>query len=56
MRKLALDNIKAAGGLSHARSMVVRLQKAVDDRLAIDEETAGAKNWILRLLQKRLEV
>lgn len=56
VRQLALNNIKAAGGLSHARSVVVRLQKAVNDKLAIAEETAGAKNWILRLLQKRLEI
>ncbi|KZF21949.1 terpenoid synthase [Xylona heveae TC161] len=56
IRKLALDDIKAAGGLEHTKSIALELQKTVDKALTNLEEKTGVKNWILRLMQKRLEL
>lgn len=56
VRKLAVDSIKATGGLEYARKTAVSLQEAVDETLCQYEDRVGAKNWILRLVQKRLDV
>ena len=56
MRKLAVDEIKAANGLLHTRDVVLGLEKAVEDEIARIERGTGRKNWILRLVQKRLRI
>ncbi|KAI1765276.1 isoprenoid synthase domain-containing protein [Hypoxylon sp. FL1150] len=56
MRKLALDDIKAAGGLEYAKKTTLGLQDAVNETLTMYEKKVGEKNWLLRLAQKRLEI
>lgn len=56
VRKLAVDSIKATGALEYARKTAISLQEAVDETLSQYEDRVGAKNWILRLAQKRLEI
>lgn len=56
LRKLALNDIKATGGLEYAKSTAMDLQEAVNETLSQYEDKVGAKNWILRLVQKRLEI
>ena len=56
VRKLALHDIKVAGGLQYTRDVVMRLQEAVENKLTEFEEKTGRENWILRLVQKRLEI
>lgn len=56
IRKLALNDIKAAGGLEYAKNTAMDLQEAVNETLSQYEDKVGAKNWILRLVQKRLEI
>ena len=56
IRKLVLDDIRAAGGLTHARETVASLQGAIEEKLMSLEEETGMKNWILRLIQLRLEL
>ena len=55
-RKLVLDDIKAAGALSYTHELIEQLQEEVEkEQKALDERT-GVKNWILRLIQQRLQV
>jgi ophiobolin F synthase len=56
IRKLALDDIKAAGGVEYTRKVVKDLQRAVETCLSLYEAKLGAKNFILRLVQKKLEL
>nr|USS30769.1 BFT [Nectria nigrescens] len=56
IRKLALDDIKATGGLEYAEKTAIELQEAVSETLTTYEERVGEKNWLLRLAQKRLEI
>lgn len=56
VRKLALNDIKAAGGLEYAKATTIRLQDAVNESLTMYENKVGEKNWLLRLAQKRLEI
>lgn len=56
IRKLALNDIKATGGLEYAKKTAMDLQEAVNETLSQYEDKVGAKNWILRLVQKRLEI
>lgn len=56
LRRLALDSIKASGGLTFAKSVILQLQSAVWEGLEMLEGQAGSKNWILRLVLKRLEI
>ena len=56
IRKLALDDIKAAGGVEHTRNVVKELQAAVETSLSLYEAKLGTKNSILRLVQKKLEL
>ncbi|KAK6084429.1 polyprenyl synthetase [Seiridium cupressi] len=56
IRKLALDDIKATGGLEYAKKTAMGLQDSVNETLSQYEDKVGAKNWILRLVQKRLEL
>lgn len=56
IRKLALNDIKATGGLEYAKNTAMDLQEAVSETLSQYEDKVGAKNWILRLVQKRLEI
>lgn len=56
IRKLALDVIKASGGLDYAKTVVLALQEMVDKTLTHAEQKTGISNWVLRLVQKRLEI
>jgi ophiobolin F synthase len=56
IRKLALDDIKAAGGVEYTRQVVKELQRAVGTSLSLYEAEVGTKNFILRLVQKKLEL
>jgi hypothetical protein len=56
IRKLALDDIKAAGGVEYTRQVVKELQRAVGTSLSLYEAEFGTKNFILRLVQKKLEL
>lgn len=56
IRKLALNDIKATGGLEYTKTTATDLQEAVKETLSQYEDKVGAKNWILRLVQKRLEI
>lgn len=56
VRELAVREIKAAGGLDYARDVVVDLQAQLERGLTVCEKETGSKNWILRLMQKRLEI
>jgi ophiobolin F synthase len=56
IRKLALDDIKAAGGVEYTRQVVKELQRAVETSLSLYEAEVGSKNFILRLVQKKLEL
>lgn len=54
--KLAVNDIKATGGLEYAKKTAMDLQEAVSETLSQYEDKVGSKNWILRLVQKRLEI
>lgn len=54
--KMAVDEIRATGGLDYARKIALSLQEAVDTSLSVFETRMSAKNYILRLVQKRLEL
>ncbi|KAK8006183.1 fusicoccadiene synthase [Apiospora marii] len=56
VRKLALSDIKATGGLESAKKTAMGLQEAINETLTMYEDKVGEKNWLLRLAQKRLEV
>lgn len=56
MLKMGVDALRAAGGIDHAREVAKGLQRAVDQTLSDIERQIGAKNFILRLVQKRLEL
>ena len=56
VRKLALDEIKATGGLEYAKKTAIGLQESVNETLSMYEDKVGQKNWLLRLAQKRLEI
>lgn len=53
MRKLAVDDIKATGGLEYAKKTAMELQESVTETLSMYEDKVGEKNW---LAQKRLEI
>lgn len=56
LRKLAADEIRSSGALDKVEKVIQGLQQVVDKTLTLYEDRLGAKNWILRLLQKRLEL
>ncbi|KAK8133580.1 hypothetical protein PG984_005592 [Apiospora sp. TS-2023a] len=56
VRRLAVADIRAAGGIDAARKTALHLQEAVDETLTMYESRVGEKNWLLRLAQKRLEI
>lgn len=56
LRKLALQDIVAAGGLTRTKGVILDLQEKVNKLMAQFEDRAGQKNWILRLMRKRLEL
>jgi ophiobolin F synthase len=56
LRKLARDEIIASGALEHTKRVVLELLEKVEDELTKCELEAGSKNWILRLMQKRLKI
>lgn len=56
VRKWVVAEMESCGALVFARGIVMNLQKSVDDMLSDIEEKMGAKNWILRLVQKRLQL
>jgi hypothetical protein len=56
MKKLAVKQIEKAGSLSFTKSMLDNTYEEMQKELCVEEERAGSKNWILRLLQNRLKV
>ncbi|KAI9710434.1 MAG: hypothetical protein M1828_002164 [Chrysothrix sp. TS-e1954] len=56
VRKVALDSIKDSGGLQRTHDVVMQLQDAVAKERTELEKRTGMDNWILRLVEKRLEV
>lgn len=56
MRRLALDNIRAAGGLDFAKKIILELQSEAWRALHEVERQCGIDNWILRLVLKKLEI
>jgi ophiobolin F synthase len=55
VRKLAIRELKASGALRHARDVILALQEELDEVMTGFEREIGSKNWILRLMQKRLK-
>ncbi|KAJ5641727.1 isoprenoid synthase domain-containing protein [Penicillium lividum] len=56
LRKLTLDDIKASGGLEYTQSIILGLQEKFNDALGNLEDFSGQRNWIFRLMKKRLEL
>lgn len=56
VRKLALEQIIASGALQRTRKVIVKLQEKLDRIMLECEQEIGSRNWILRLMQKRLKV
>lgn len=54
--KMAVKEIRAGGGLDYARNIARDLQEKVHAALLYFETTIGLRNYILRLVQKRLEL
>lgn len=54
--KLALEDIKTAGGLQHAKSVLLEMQVSMEKMISLYEIKMDSKNWIMRLSQKRLEI
>lgn len=55
IRKLALENIKAAGGIEYTRKAAKDLERVVEASLSLYEANIGSKNFISRLVVRRLE-
>lgn len=53
---MAVDEIKATGGLEYARKTAMSLQEKVNSALSYFETQIGTRNYIMRLVQKRLEL
>lgn len=53
---MAVNEIRAAGGLDYARKIAQGLQESTNTALSYFETQMGARNYILRLVQKRLEL
>ncbi|KAM0366670.1 hypothetical protein ACHAPK_008142 [Fusarium culmorum] len=56
VRKLALEDMIAAGGMEYAKKTAFGLQESVNETLSMYESKVGQKNWLLRLAQKKLEI
>lgn len=56
VRKLAVAEMESCGALEVAKGIVLNLQKSVDEMLTEIEHKMESKNWILRLIQKRLQL
>ncbi|PTD01183.1 Geranylgeranyl pyrophosphate synthase [Fusarium culmorum] len=56
VRKLALEDMIAAGGMEYAKKTALGLQESVNETLSMYESKVGQKNWLLRLAQKKLEI
>lgn len=54
--EMAVKEIRTAGGLDYARDVAMNLQEKVNVALACFEAKMGARNYIFRLVQKRLEL
>lgn len=54
--KMAVKEIRAGGGLDYARNTAKDLQEKVNSALSYFETKTGARNYILRLVQKKLEL
>jgi hypothetical protein len=54
--KMAVDELRAAGGLQYARDTALNLQESVNTALSYFETEMETRNYILRLVQKRLEL
>lgn len=54
--KMAVKELREAGGLEYAKKTAESLQESTNAALAYYETEMGARNYILRLVQKRLEL
>lgn len=54
--EMAVKEIRTAGGLDYAKDVAMGLQEKVNVALATFEAKMGARNYIFRLVQKRLEL
>ncbi|EWG50864.1 hypothetical protein FVEG_16702 [Fusarium verticillioides 7600] len=56
VRKLALKDMIAAGGMEYAKKTALGLQDSITETLSMYESKVGETNWLLRLAQKKLEI
>ena len=56
LRQVVLDHIQKANGLEYARNEARKLQEEVARQLSLLEKKTGFKNWILNLVQHRLDM
>ena len=56
MKLVVLNQLKACGSFDATKEMLAMLHKEVEDLIGMVESTTGCKNWVLRLIIRKLIV